>query len=163
MIWILSCCPETAPLWFKWYIYTCNWNSPSSRATTSERELSSDMHRSEKKKSNILNNSIKPTLCYTDWPEGGSSDTHLCFGCLRSWGRVSCTHSWSCAGTQPPADPSLSSPPSCTAAAGSSSVAYWGCPRERACGLPHKSAAGEPSQFLVPSTLHPMIKINSDS
>lgn len=90
------------------------------------------------------------------WPEEGSTAIYLCFGWLSWWHTVSCTRSWSCAGTQPPADPSLSSPPSCTAAADSSSVVYWGDSPGRVCELPHRSAAEEPSQFPAPATLNPM-------
>lgn len=96
--------------------------------------------------------SIKCTARCTAWPEGGSKVTHLCSGC---WRWVSCTHSWFYAGTRPAAVPSLSSPPSCTAAAGPSSVAYWGSPQARVCGLPQKSAAEGPIQFPALATLSP--------
>lgn len=92
---------------------------------------------------------------------GQCSATHLCFGWMTCWCTVSCTRSWSCAGTRPPEDPSLSSPPSCTAAAGSSSVVYLGDPPGRVCGLPRKSAAEEPSQFPALATLNPATNANS--
>lgn len=127
-----------------------SFSSPSSSATTSESELSSDMHRSAHKRQTFYI-SIKCTACCTAWPEGGSKVTHLCSGC---WRWVSCTHSWFYAGTRPAAVPSLSSPPSCTAAAGPSSVAYWGSPQARVCGLPQKSAAEGPIQFPALATLN---------
>lgn len=135
-----------------------SFSSPSSSATTSESELSSDMHRSAHKRQTFYI-SIKCTACCTAWPEGGSKVTHLCSGC---WRWVSCTHSWFYAGTRPAAVPSLSSPPSCTAAAGPSSVAYWGSPQARVCGLPQKSAAEGPIQFPALATLSAKKKTNSD-
>lgn len=44
---------------FKAYMYKCTPHSPSSRATTSDRELSSDMHRSAFRK-NIIKVSSNP-------------------------------------------------------------------------------------------------------
>lgn len=97
---------------------------------------------------------------WTFWPEEGSTVTHQCLCWLR-WGcMVCCIHSWSCAVTQPPAVLSPSSPPSCTVAAGSSSVVYSGAPPGRVCGPPHKFAAEEPSQFPVLATQNPMIMTN---
>lgn len=105
---------------------------------------------------------VNPWKQCTVWPEEGSSVTHHCFGWLRWWCTVSCTRSWSCAGRRPPAVLSLSSPPSCTAATGSSSVVYWGDPPGRVCGPPHKSAAEEPSPFPALATLNPTIKTMSN-
>lgn len=117
------------------------------------------MHRSAHRRQTFYI-SIKCTACCTAWPEGSSKVTHLCSGC---WRWVSCTHSWFYAGTRPAAVPSLSSPPSCTAAAGPSSAAYWGSPQARVCGLPRKSAAEGPTQFLALATLSPMKKTTNSN
>lgn len=98
---------------------------------------------------------------YTVRPEEGSSIAHHCYAWGKRWGTASCTHSWSCASTRPPAVLSLSSPPSCTAAAGSSSVAYSDGPPGRACGQPRKSAAEEPSQFPALATQNPVTELKN--
>lgn len=91
----------------------------------------------------------------TDSPGASSPVTDLCSDCLRCWCMVSCMRSWSYAGTQPPADPSLSFPPSCTAAVGSSSAVCWGFLPGTVCGLPCRFEAGEPSQFPMLAALYP--------
>lgn len=91
------------------------------------------------------------------WPEGGSSAHHW-FGSLKRWCTVSCTCFCFYAGTKPPAVVSLFSPPSCTAAAGSSSVVYWDAPPGRVCGPLHKSADEQPSLFPTFAARYPVKK-----
>lgn len=91
------------------------------------------------------------------WPEGGSSAHHW-FGSLKRWCTVSCTCFCFYAGTKPPAVVSLFSPPSCIAAAGSSSVVYWDAPPGRVCGPLHKSADEQPSLFPTFAARYPVKK-----
>lgn len=138
-------------------------NSPSSRTTTSDRELSSDTLRSAQRGQTFSwwpSTRIHSLVHDSGWPEGGSSAHHW-VGSSSRWRAASCTCFYFCAGTRPPAAVSLFSPPSCTAAAGSSSAVYWDAPPGRVWALLHKSADEQPSLFPAFAALYP-VKTQTD-
>lgn len=135
----------------------CKWthhHPEPPRQTGNCHQTCSDL-RKDVKLSASFSNPRTSLIHYNGWPEGGSSAHHW-FGSVTRWCTVSCTCFCFCAGTKPPAVVSLSFPPSWTAAAGFSSVVYWGAPPGRVCGPLHRSADAQPSRFPVFAALHPV-------